>query len=56
MYRSVKSDIFVMIKEKLDNERIEQSSLSLKRPWFYKTDEIKFCHKMHHIKTILLKI
>ena len=35
----MQSDIFDMIKQISDNERMEQSSLSLKRRWYYRTDE-----------------
>ena len=35
----MQSDIFVMIKQKSDNEHMDQSSLSLKRPKYYHTDE-----------------
>ena len=31
--------IFAVIKQKSENERIEQSTLTLKRPQFYRTDE-----------------
>ena len=30
----MQSDIFAMIKQKSDNERMGQSSLSLKRPYY----------------------
>ena len=30
---------FAMIKQKSENERMEQSTLSLKRPLYYRTDE-----------------
>ena len=30
---------FAMIKQKSDNERMEQSSLNLKRAKYYRTDE-----------------
>ena len=31
--------IFAVIKQKSENERMEQSTLTLKRPQFYRTDE-----------------
>ena len=36
---SVLHKYFTMIKQKSENERMEQSTLSLKRPQYYGTDE-----------------
>ena len=35
----MQNDIFAMIRQKPNNERMEQSSLSLKRPQYDRTDE-----------------
>ena len=40
-----------MIKKKSENERMEQSRLSLKRPQYYRTDE-KTWETKHKVKTL----